>query len=122
MTNMGTQMSLRLPKEKLKPSLLKKFRVDLLQKQGGLSALTGLPILEGEACLDHQHFGEGLVRGVISRAENTALGKIENGYRYGKSFDVLAFAKGLHWYLTEVETDVVHPLHGKSRPGKDYRK
>lgn len=82
----------------------------LLTQQGGLSALSGQPIIEGEAVLDHCHT-TGLVRGVITRAENSVLGKVERGRRYGKSFDAAAFASGLHQYITKHHGEVLHPLH-----------
>ena len=94
----------------LKTSQIKAHRLALLEAQGGLSALSGLPIIEGEAVLDHCH-RTGLVRGVITRAENSVLGKVERGKRYGKSFDAEAFASGLHQYLTKEHGDVLHPLH-----------
>jgi hypothetical protein len=98
----------------LKTTQVKAFREELLRKQGGVSALTGLPIQEGKACLDHCHV-TGRCRGVISRAENTALGKVENGFRYGREFDPIAFAKGLYEYLTKEQTLPLHPNHGKVR-------
>ena len=94
----------------LKSSQIKQFRIDLLAKQGGRSALSGQVILEGEAVLDHCH-KTGLVRGVITRAENSVLGKVENGRRFGRSFDAVAFAKGLENYLTKIHDDVIHPVH-----------
>lgn len=96
----------------LKRSQVKTFREALMQKQGGLCALCGLPFQPGTAVLDHCHV-TGHCRGVIHRACNSVLGKCENGRRYGKAFDVLAFAEGLHQYLTKEKTLPLHPSHKK---------
>lgn len=98
----------------LKPSQIKAYRERLLKEQGNVSALTGKPILLGTACLDHDHV-TGQCRGVISRAENTVLGRVENGRRFGKDFDPIAFAKGLHAYLTKDHGDTLHPSHGRPK-------
>jgi hypothetical protein len=94
----------------LKASQIKAFREQMLKQQGGRSAISGQIIQEGEAVLDHDHH-TGLVRGVITRAENSVLGKVENGRRYGKSFNPILFAKGLHAYLTAPQG----PMHPTAR-------
>ena len=106
---------------KLKSSQIKAYREELLKQQGGRSAISGQIIQEGEAVLDHCH-KTGLCRGVITRAENSVLGKVENGRRFGRSFDPVAFATGLHFYLTKEHPDVEHPLHGKVRTRKKAAK
>ena len=101
----------------LKPSQVKTFREALVKKQGGLCALCGLPFTPGTEVLDHDHL-TGHVRGAIHRACNSTLGRVENGRRYGKSFDPVSFAKGLHTYLTMEQTLPLHPSHGKTRKRK----
>jgi hypothetical protein len=81
------------------PKDVKEYRQELLAKQDGVDALTGLPLEEKGAVLDHNHETE-VVRGVIDRQVNAALGKIENIWkRYlstwypGKLTDFLEQAK-----------------------------
>jgi hypothetical protein len=81
------------------PKDVKAYRQKLLAEQGGVDALTGLPLEEKGAVLDHNHETE-VVRGVIDRQVNAALGKIENIWkRYlstwypGKLSDFLEQAK-----------------------------
>lgn len=52
-------------------------RKQLLTEQEGCDKLTGLPIPEGQAVLDHSHKSQ-YVRGVLHRQSNAVLGKIEN--------------------------------------------
>lgn len=52
----------------------------LLEEQQGLDLLTGLEIPKGKSVLDHQHFDELFVRGVLHRNCNSALGRIENTF------------------------------------------
>lgn len=58
-----------------------KVRDKLLQEQGNRCALTNLPLDKTLSVLDHRHDDEMFVRGVISRASNSLLGVIENGYK-----------------------------------------
>lgn len=58
----------------------KRTREFLLKEQQGLDLLTGLPIPDKQACLDHKHNDECFVRGVLHRQSNACLGKIENLY------------------------------------------
>ena len=102
---------------RLKASEIKAFREELLKQQGGRSALSGQIINPGEAVTDHDH-KTGQIRGVITRAENSVLGKVENGRRFGRSFDPVAFAAGLHLYLTREQHPFIHPTHGKTRVRK----
>jgi len=50
----------------------------LTKEQNSASAMTGLPLTN--ACLDHLHDDEQLVRAVINSKENVALGRIEGLY------------------------------------------
>jgi hypothetical protein len=62
-------------------------REQLLLEQDGYDKLTLTPVLPKQACLDHNH-DTLLVRGVLNRQSNAALGKLEGVYtRYLK-----------HWY------------------------
>jgi hypothetical protein len=81
------------------PNDVKEYRQKLLAQQDGVDALTGLPLEEKGAVLDHNHETE-VVRGVIDRQVNAALGKIENIWRRylstwypGKLTDFLEQAK-----------------------------
>lgn len=57
-----------------------RIRELLLEEQQGLDLLTGLEIPKGKSVLDHQHFDELFVRGVLHRNCNSALGRIENTF------------------------------------------
>jgi hypothetical protein len=50
----------------------------LIKEQKNKSAMTGLPLTN--ACVDHLHDDEQLVRAVINSKENIALGRIEGLY------------------------------------------
>ena len=58
------------------PTDVKKVRELLLKEQNGCDIMTGLPIPDKQACLDHSHFTQ-FVRGVLHRQTNAALGKLE---------------------------------------------
>lgn len=58
---------------------VKKVRAILQQEQGGLDLITKIPIPDNQACLDHSHTTQ-LVRGVLHRQTNAALGKLEGVY------------------------------------------
>jgi hypothetical protein len=51
-------------------------RKHLLAEQEGCDKLTGLPIPDGQAVLDHSHLTQ-FTRGVLHRQSNAALGKLE---------------------------------------------
>lgn len=95
---------------KLKSSQIKPTRVELLGRQGLKCALCGLELPEEKAVLDHSH-KSGAIRATLHRGCNSLLGKIENNVgRYG--VDVLAFAAGLHKYISTHQIDrtgLVHP-------------
>lgn len=58
----------------------KEVRQLLLKEQNGLCALTGLPIDESKAVLDHCHNNH-FVRGVLHRSVNSCLGVFENAWK-----------------------------------------
>ena len=53
----------------------------LLKEQDYKCAITGLPLDKKEAVLEHRHDDEMFVRGVASRAANSALGVLENAFK-----------------------------------------
>ena len=53
----------------------------LLEEQDYKCAITGLPLDKKEAVLEHRHDDEMFVRGVASRAANSALGVLENAFK-----------------------------------------
>lgn len=53
----------------------------LLKEQNNKCAITGLPLDKTQAVLDHAHDDEMFVRGVTSRAANSAIGVIENAWK-----------------------------------------
>jgi hypothetical protein len=66
---------------------VQQVREQLLLEQDGYDVLTLSKVLPKQACLDHNH-NTLLVRGVLNRQSNAALGKLEGVYtRYLK-----------HWY------------------------
>lgn len=91
----------------------------LLKQQGGNCALCGNPIdlsIKGEMVVDHQHFGDGLIRGVLHRSCNSSEGRVTNAAgRWGaKSMEpdkVLEFLKKLVLYLKKEPTDLVYYNH-----------
>ncbi len=96
----------------MKPLTRKEF---LAWKQQELAKSTqcrlcGLEMLPTEVVGDHDH-RTGQLRGVIHRSCNSVLGKVERGARYGKRFDPIAFAKGLHSYLTKAHVSEIYPSH-----------
>ena len=90
-----------------------KIRVQLLEEQKGLDALTGLPITLKESVTDHNHSTQ-YVRGVLHRQSNAVLGKIENlwhrylGWWYNGSLS--DFLRQSADYLEKPDnTNYVHP-------------
>lgn len=59
---------------------VKRVRELLLKEQQGLDLLTKLEIPQGKAVMDHRHDDEQLVRGVLHRNVNSALGRFENSF------------------------------------------
>lgn len=93
-------------------------REKLLSEQEGLDLITGLPIPQKQAVLDHDH-STNFVRGVLHRQTNAFLGKLENAYiRYIKWWYVgtlSEFLRGCADYIEkEHPKDYLHPAFIKS--------
>ncbi|QIW89951.1 endonuclease VII [Aeromonas phage PS] len=106
---------------KISRSQLKAFTIKLLKEQGGVCAVCKQPIslrtagAKSDYCVDHCHV-TGLVRGVLHRSCNAALGKMENAAgRWGaKSMDynaVLGFIRSAMVYYQEPFHPVIYPDH-----------
>ena len=88
-------------------------RKQLLTEQEGCDKLTGLPIPEGQAVLDHNHKSQ-YVRGVLHRQSNAVLGKIENLWTrylsYWYNGTLAQFLRQAANYLEKPDDDrFVHP-------------
>ncbi len=107
----------------LKHSELSKLRTEILQDQNGRCPICRKVINEYELCLDHEHKkkvkGTGQIRGVLCRACNTFLGKMENNCRrYGISRERLPnFLTRTADYLREDHKPFIHPTE-KEKPKK----
>jgi hypothetical protein len=81
----------------------KRIRELLLQQQQGLDALTNLEIPQGKAVLDHLHDDEQLVRGVLHRSINVAVGRLENSFtrdlKWWYPYDLPTFLEQAAVYL-----------------------
>lgn len=88
----------------------------LLQQQGGVCALCGLPVdpkEKGALVLDHDH-ETGQVRGALHRSCNSSEGKVANAAgRWGaKSMsysDIVPFLERLVAYLKQPAQEVLYP-------------
>lgn len=98
----------------LKAAHLKDWRESRLKANRDLCELCNLEVLPGQAVADHCHVS-GHLRGVLHRACNSVLGRVENGRRFGKNFSAVAFALGLSTYLLKDKTLPLHPSHGKPK-------
>lgn len=86
---------------------IKRIRQLLYEEQQGLCALTKLPVEFKDVHLDHAHDSEQLVRGVLHKAANMSLGKIENiavRYLYWYPYTLPEFLRQVADYL-EKEKD-----------------
>ena len=86
---------------------IKRIRQLLYEEQQGLCALTQLPVEFKDVHLDHAHDSEQLVRGVLHKAANMSLGKIENiavRYLYWYPYTLPEFLRQVADYL-EKEKD-----------------
>lgn len=94
------------------PSEVKQVRQDILSNQSGLDALTGLPIPTGNDVLDHDHQSQ-MVRGVLHRQTNIALGRIENMFirdlRWWYPGTLSDFLKDCSVYLSSEPLMYYHP-------------
>lgn len=95
----------------LTPKALKEWREARL-KANPHCDLCGQPLLAKDAHADHDHT-TGLIRGVVHRACNGVLGKVDKGTRFGGQFDKIAFAAGLHRYLTKPQEPLFYPTRAK---------
>lgn len=103
----------------LKPKDIPAYRTRRLLANGNTCDLCHEPIVS--PCADHDH-KSGHLRGTICRSCNSVLGKLERGNRYGKNFNVLAFAKNVYDYLTRPTEGLIHPTHGKPKRRPRTRK
>lgn len=117
---------------KISRSQLKAFTIKLLKEQGGVCAVCKQPIslrtagAKSDYCVDHCHV-TGLVRGVLHRSCNAALGKMENAAgRWGaKSMDynaVLGFISSAMMYYQEPFHPVIYPDHKTDEQKADAAK
>lgn len=86
---------------------IKRIRQLLYEEQQGLCALTKLPVEFSSTHTDHAHDSEQLVRGVLHKAANMSLGKIENiavRYLYWYPYTLPEFLRQVADYL-EKEKD-----------------
>lgn len=100
-----------------------RVRALLLKEQKGLDLLTGLPIPDKQAVLDHSHQTQ-YVRGVLHRQSNAVLGKLENVYirylSYWYNDTLPTFLRQAADYLERpVDTRYVHPKW-KARVTTDF--
>lgn len=108
---------------RLKSSEIKEFKLDLLEKQGNVDAITGKPLKPENSVLDHQHRlnksqpigedGAGLIRGVLENNVNMCEGKIFNALRrycgIKTTEERIEFLEKLIQYYKNSTLDVVHP-------------
>ena len=106
---------------KISRSQLKAFTIKLLKEQGGVCAVCKQPIslrtagAKSDYCVDHCHV-TGLVRGVLHRSCNAALGKMENAAgRWGaKSMSysaLIPWLENMLEYLKKPGTGLMYPDH-----------
>lgn len=98
--------------KRLKAKEVKAFRLQQLEKQGGICPLCLRVILDSEAVLDHDH-KSGYCRGTLHRGCNSFLGKVENArIRYGlyETEAFKAFLSNVYEYI-DSNLDVFHPTH-----------
>lgn len=101
---------------KLTRSQVRPFAMRLLQQQGGVCALCGLPIdlkEKGALVLDHCH-ETGQIRGALHRSCNSSEGKVANAAgRWGaKSMryeDIVPFLERLVAYLKQPAQEMLYP-------------
>lgn len=90
---------------------VKTVRESLLKEQTNLDMITSLPIENGKAVLDHNHDTH-LVRAVLHRQTNAALGKIENLHkRYLAYWCDLPLPEFLRLCAKYLELNHKHPYY-----------
>lgn len=98
----------------LKQSEIASVRIDIAHEQGGLCCLCG-HILNNPV-LDHNH-KSGLIRGVLCRGCNAALGVLENRMAmYGLTDEnkLRTFLNNIIDYRNSYY-EMIHPKHGKPK-------
>jgi len=94
---------------------VQRVRELLLKEQHNLDLITHLLIPPKQACLDHRHDSEQLVRGVLHRQSNAVLGKLEGVWTrylsYWYPHDLPTFLRQSADYLEDTERN----------PDKRYR-
>lgn len=70
-----------MTKDLYNPKDVKETREALTTEQDKRDLITGIPLSQGRAVLDHAHDDEQLVRGVLLHEVNAFLGKIENAHK-----------------------------------------
>lgn len=84
------------------PADIKEVRLQLIEEQDKLCAITGIPTALSDYHLDHCHDDEQLVRGAAHKSANMALGKLENlsvRYLYWYPHGLPAFLRACADYL-----------------------
>jgi hypothetical protein len=99
------------------------LRDSILKQQGGLCAILGVELTgDSSACLDHHHQkknkGTGRIRGVLGRAANTFLAKVENNAtRYGVTATELPkVLRSMADYLEAEQYPYMHPTEKPKVP------
>jgi len=102
----------------IRPSELNGIKVELLEKQSWICPICGIDLKTLESrdlCVDHEHFGDKLIRSVLCRRCNSIEGKVYNSYirstlkgRRSK-IDYLNMLKGLAKYPLLKSTTYIHP-------------
>lgn len=125
--------------KQLKSTEIKEFKKELLEKQGGIDAITHKPLLLENSVLDHQHKlrktqeigedGAGLIRGVLDNNVNMAEGKIFNALRrycgIKTTKERIEFLENLIEYYKQGTLPYVHPTEKMPEPKvskKNYNK
>jgi len=107
----------------LKHSEIPQLREALLDEQGGICPLCRREIMQGEACLDHEHKrrikGTGQLRAVLCRNCNTFVGKLENNSRRCNITlrRLPMILRRVSKYLQEDHKPFIHP-NEKEKPPK----
>jgi len=119
--------------QRLKYSEIPAVRDYLLEQQAHRCGLCDEDI-DGNAVLDHDH-KTGKIRRVLHRGCNAMLGKIENNMARNQITlaRLIKFADKIHDYITNTDTDWIHPTYKtpeekkmaykkkkKKVPGKKY--
>lgn len=109
---------------KLKSSLVKSTRLQLLEAQGYTCAICKLPCTEDQAVLDHNH-EHGYVRAVLHRGCNAFEGKILSMAKRMGVKDVNNFLVGMMEYHQKHavdQTGLIHPTHFTPEEKAERRK